>query len=293
MRGRVDGAIPSICIDAAAGATPPFRRGAAQRKFVAVTAKSPTAAAMPALRTFLIRNGLYRPARAVRRAFRPRARRADEVVAEFYRALIPAGALAFDIGASVGQVSEALLRAGARVVAVEPQPDTLAELRARCGGHPRLTVLPAAVGAAPGVATLYLRPHHAASSLRRDWLRPVVGELDVPMVTLAALIERYGAPAYCKVDVEGAEEEVFSTLASPLPLVSFEYHRSRLELAAACLRRVAGDGAEINVTHAGPPRFAYEEWIPADTFLRRIRRELGDPAAPRWGDIWVRTRASP
>ncbi|HEX6747221.1 MAG TPA: FkbM family methyltransferase [Longimicrobium sp.] len=247
---------------------------------------------MPALRTFLIRSGLFRPARAVRRALRADARRMEDAAAAFYRALLPEGALVFDIGASVGHMSEALLRAGVRVVAVEPQPECVAELRARCGGRPGFTLLPAAVGAAPGVATLYLRPHHAASSLRRDWLGEVVGTLDVPVVTLAALVERYGAPAYCKVDVEGAEEEVFSTLPGPLPLVSFEYHRSRLDQAAACLRRVASADAEVNLTHAGPPHFSLAEWVPADDFLRRIDRELGDRAAPGWGDIWVRTRAA-
>ena len=251
-------------------------------------------ASMSALRNLLIGTGLYRPARAVRRLFQPAsARRRARAVADFYRALVPPDALVFDLGANVGQVSEALLRAGARVVAVEPQPECLAELRARCGLSPRLVVLPAVVTGAPGVATLHLRGHHAASSLRRDWLGDAVGTLDVPAVTLAALIERYGPPAYCKADVEGAEEEVFSTLPHPLPLVSFEYHRGWLDRAAACLRMLAaGHDAEVNLTHAWPPRFALDAWIPADEFIDTVADRLGGPGAPAWGDLWVRTRSA-
>ncbi|HYH81442.1 MAG TPA: FkbM family methyltransferase [Longimicrobium sp.] len=246
---------------------------------------------MRSLKSLLMGTPLYRPARALRRLLRGAEgwRREGETVA-FYRALVPAGALAFDIGANVGEVAEALRRAGARVVAVEPQPECLAELRARCGGR-GLVAIPGVVGRAEGTATLYLRPHHAASSLRRDWLGETVGTLEVPMHTLAGLIDRFGVPAYCKVDVEGAEEDVFSTLPHPLPLVSFEYHRSGLDRAAACLERLTrGADAEVNLTHTGPLRFSLAEWVPAAEFRRTLESRLGGPDAPSYGDIWVRTR---
>src|SRR5215218_7260879 len=226
---------------------------------------------MPRLRDFLIRSGLYPRARAVRRRFLGRRDRAREAeVLAFYRAAVPPGALVFDLGANVGDVSEPLLRVGARVVAVEPQPECLAELRARCGAYPGFVSLPAVVGRAGGVATLYLHRHHGASSLRQDWFGAPVGTLDVPMVTLAALIERYGVPAYCKVDVEGSEVDVFSTLPHPLPLVSFEYVDSGLERVAACLALLSpgGGGAEANIALSGPPRFALPEWVPADELQR-------------------------
>lgn len=256
---------------------------------------------MPSLKTLLIGTPLYRPARAVRRLFRSReGRRRERDTVAFYRALLPRGGRVFDVGANIGDVAEALQRAGMRVVAVEPQPECLAELRARCGGRGEFVAVPGVVGRATGTATLYLRPHHAASSLRGDWLGDTVGTLEVPMTTLAELIERFGVPAYCKVDVEGAEEDVFSTLPHPLPLVSFEYHRSGLERAAACLEMLARDAvAEVNLTHAGPLRFALPEWIPADEFRAGMMERLGHPSAPSYGDIWVRTgnagsgRASP
>lgn len=256
---------------------------------------SPSPDRMSRLRSLLIRGGLYRPVRAVRRIFRSaESRRREAETVAFYRALLPPGALAFDLGANVGEVSEALLRAGARVVAVEPQPQCLRELRARCGGFRGFTVVPGVVGRAAGRGTLYLRPHHAASSLRADWLGETVGTLDVPMTTLAALIGRFGVPAYCKVDVEGAEEDVFSTLPHPLPLVSFEYHRSMLDRVDACLALLArGAEAEVNLTHTGPLRFTLDGWVPADEFRRTLHARWGGGEAPSYGDVWVRVASAP
>lgn len=247
---------------------------------------------MPRLRDLLIRTGLYPRARAVRRLFLSRRDRArEEEVLAFYRAVVPPGALVFDLGANVGDVSEPLLRVGARVVAVEPQPECLAELRARCGAHPGFVALPAVVGRAAGVATLHLRPHHGASSLRADWMGEAVGTLDVPMLTLAGLIARYGTPAYCKVDVEGSEEDVFATLPHPLPLVSFEYVDFALERAAACLEMLARGGeVETNLALTAPPRFVLPAWLPPGELLRRLPGMIADGTARSWGDIWVRTK---
>jgi FkbM family methyltransferase len=247
---------------------------------------------MPRLRDLLIGTGLYPRARAVRRLFlsqRDRAREAE--VLAFYRAVVAPGALVFDLGANVGDVSEPLLRAGARVVAVEPQPECLAELRARCGAYPGFVALPAVVGRAPGVATLHLRPHHGASSLRADWMGDVIGTLDVPMLTLAGLIARYGVPAYCKVDVEGSEEDVFATLPHPLPLVSFEYVDFALDRAAACLELLARDDeVETNLALTAPPRFVLPGWLPPDELLCRLPELIRQGTARTWGDIWVRPR---
>src|SRR3954471_3726902 len=126
---------------------------------------------MSRLRDLVIRSGLFPHARAVRRLFLGRAVRARErEEVDFYRSMLAPGALAFDLGANVGEVTERLLKAGARVVSVEPQAECVAELRARCGRQPGLVAaVTAAVGRAPGTATLHLHHVRASSSLRADW----------------------------------------------------------------------------------------------------------------------------
>lgn len=245
---------------------------------------------MAAARDLLIDPAASRASVAVPRLFRAGAAwEEDAGEVAFYRALVPAGALAFDIGANVGDVSGPLLRAGARVVAVEPQPQCVERLRTRCGRHPGLSVVQAVVGRAAGTATLHLRPNHPSSSLRADWRGETIGTLQSPMVTLAELIGRHGTPAYCKVDVEGVEEAVFSTLPRPLPLVSFEYVAEELGRVEECLRLVAPDGrAEVNLTHPGPLRFVLPRWIPLADFRRTLADRLAAPDVPGWGDVWVR-----
>ncbi len=63
-----------------------------------------------------IATGLYRPVRALHTRFHaaPRERHRDDVA--FYRRWIPAGALCFDVGANIGDKSDAMLAAGLRVV---------------------------------------------------------------------------------------------------------------------------------------------------------------------------------
>ena len=46
--------------------------------------------------------------------------------------------------------------------------------------------------------------------------------MKVPTRTLADLVEAFGMPALIKIDVEGAEREVLSTLPTPVPLLTFE-----------------------------------------------------------------------
>ena len=64
-------------------------------------------------------------------AKRRRARR-------FYGALVRPGDLCFDIGAHLGDRTAHFLTLGARVVAVEPQPQLMALLRRRFGRNPHL-----------------------------------------------------------------------------------------------------------------------------------------------------------
>ena len=58
----------------------------------------------------------------------------------FYRQFLSPGDLAFDIGSHVGNRIRTFRRLGARIVAVEPQPDFVALLRLLYGRDPGVTL---------------------------------------------------------------------------------------------------------------------------------------------------------
>src|SRR5437762_7152286 len=129
-----------------------------------------------------------------------RQRRMRRLYGEF----LGPGDLAFDIGAHVGSRVRAWRRLGARVIAVEPQPDCLTVLRLLYRRDPAVTIIPSAVGARLGRAQLALSSATpTVSSLSPQWRDAVAAErsfarvrwdrnVDVEVTTLDQLIATHG-----------------------------------------------------------------------------------------------------
>ena len=77
-------------------------------------------------------------------------------LARFYRQFVGPGTLCFDVGAHLGNRSRCWLNLGARVVAVEPQPDFAQMLAWWCRSRPGFTLVEAALAAAPGTIDLFV-----------------------------------------------------------------------------------------------------------------------------------------
>jgi FkbM family methyltransferase len=233
---------------------------------------------------------LYRQARWVSRRIHPREGRELRADAEFYRTLFSPGSLCFDVGANVGEKSEAMLEAGARVVAFEPNPLVLSELRARCEQHRNWTLVDAALGNTPSISTLYARRGLVNSGLGQGG--DVIGAFNVPVLTLDLAIQRFGEPTFCKIDVEGWELEVLQGLTRSVPLLSFEFQLGDrgIRKTLGCLEMLAGFGpALINVTPAETPRFHFREWIPLTEFLDWFPGDLATSLpGDLYGDIFVK-----
>lgn len=131
-----------------------------------------------------------------------------------YDALIrhprPAPALIVDLGANIGLVDRWLLNRypNARVVAVEPQPGNATTLRANVEGLP-VEVVEAAIGATCRTVRLHTSSgEHGFTMVGQA----VAGAetFEVPVVTMASIIGSSEPIGLLKVDIEGAEEELFS-----------------------------------------------------------------------------------
>ena len=71
----------------------------------------------------------------------------------FYSQFVPRGSLCFDVGAHVGNRVRCWRKLGARVVAVEPQPDFARLLRLLYGRDRGVELVTAALGRSAGTAT--------------------------------------------------------------------------------------------------------------------------------------------
>ena len=217
-------------------------------------------------------------------------------LARFYAAMIGPGDLAFDVGAHAGNRTRAMLRAGARVVAVEPQAAFQA-LLAR--DLPKgATLVRAAAGAAPGEARLAVsRLHPTLASLARghpdrmaeargfEHVRWDAAET-VPVTTLDALIDAHGLPRFVKIDVEGYEAEVLRGLSRPVRWIAFEYLPAARDVTTACLDQIEALGPyRYNLVTGEGRGFALPDW----TDVGGLRAALAARAADgRSGDVYAR-----
>jgi FkbM family methyltransferase len=216
-----------------------------------------------ALKQFLHRTNLYPRVRHYYRLLNRSTRRERRVARTFFAQLVDPGNLCFDIGANVGQTTEALTAIGARVVAVEPNPLCRPVLSWQFGRNPNVTVVEKAVGATPGTATLHFEGTASTASLRTDWPFANRSSRTVELTTLDLMIAEFGRPRLCKVDVEGFENEVFKGLSQPIPIVYFELHHNELERAREVLAKLSsvGEIEAVNVTNLENDGWLFERWL--------------------------------
>jgi len=215
-----------------------------------------------------------------------------------YAPFVPPGSLTFDIGAHAGNRVRALADLGCRVVAVEPQPAFAELLRAAFRRTPSVTIVEAAVSDEVGRRTLLISDRtptvttidegwRAARARDADfagveWNRTV----DVDTLTLDALIERFGTPAFVKIDVEGSEPAVLRGLTQPIPALSFEYLPQALgEVERSVARLEALSPYEYNWSLGETGVLASKTWLSARAVLEALRTPL---AQQRPGDVYAR-----
>ncbi len=249
----------------------------------------------------ILRNtGLYVYLKYVRKKYFPSdvQKQEDRLIDEkltFYKQFLSPGDLCFDVGANIGNRTEIFLMLEAKVVAVEPQSECAKMLKLRFGK--KINLINMALGEKETNASMYISDTSEISSLSKDWIDSVSKSRfkdsqwnkkeTVKITTLTNLIALIGVPKFCKIDVEGYEEEVLKGLSRPIEYISFEYTiPERLSNFSKCLAQLSRIGEfDCNYTVGEKMKLESETWISKGDLLKKIT-EISSELL--FGDIYVR-----
>ncbi len=151
-----------------------------------------------------------------------------------------------------------------------------------------------------GERQLFVPAAHTIASTNPEWIEAVQASerfgsqewsavTRVRSITLDQAVGRFGVPAFCKIDVEGAEHEVLQGLSSPVPLIAFEhtpeYPRSTIG-SIACLSALGP--YEWNYSQGESAKLLAGEWLSQS----ELEATLTQLPLSGFGDVYARLQGS-
>jgi FkbM family methyltransferase len=213
----------------------------------------------------------------------------------FYRQFVGPSGLFFDIGANVGARTKLFTRLNLKVVSVEPQSQCVAVLRQKFSGNPNVIIEHCGVGSEAGSLELNICSKSTVlSSFSTKWQSGRFKDFvfdqkeTVKIIKFDTLIEKYGLPDFCKIDVEGYELEVLSGLSHKVPCLNFEFVSEFIADTEKIMTRLCDLGfTQFNFTEGEKLNFASKEWLSATELLRQIKSKI-TKNSDLWGDVYAR-----
>jgi FkbM family methyltransferase len=214
----------------------------------------------------------------------------------FYASFVRRGDLVFDVGAHIGRHSEIFSDLGARVVAIEPNPSCCEQL-ARLAKVRDIRVEQCAAGDGPGRLQLRICQDSVISTVVDAWYEgarnsPIhqdaqwLKSVEVDVVMIDQLAERYGIPAFVKIDAEGYDDHVLQGMSFRPRGLSFEYNRLLPGAAQRCFASPAlSDGYEFNFSRGLDLKYVSESWLTGREMGNRLSVFVGDE---EYGDVFAR-----
>lgn len=216
----------------------------------------------------------------------------------FYRKLIGIDSkVIFDIGANVGIRTSVFSDLAEKVVAIEPNKDLATILKSKFKGA-NVEIIEKACASDSAVYEFYIGANHLISTLSqefiqhkedsneiRKWSKPV----KVNSISLNELVEIYGTPDFCKIDVEGFEKEVLKGLNRKLGIISFEFNYPSFEKDTLwCIDKLHELGyTSFNFSLGESLIFHFTDWVTVEQ-IKDFFDLKAFPFTNVYGDIYAK-----
>jgi FkbM family methyltransferase len=205
--------------------------------------------------------------------------------------------LVFDVGSNVGTTVEFFSQKANKVIGFEPNPRLVEILREKFNNR---NVIIDSRGLSNEIGEKKFRIANAdtISTFSEDWVnnsRFTGGYswnegIIVDTTTLDSVIEQYGTPDYIKIDVEGYEFEVLTSLTKVLEntIISFEWAEEQKNKIEQTIKYLFNLGYEkFSYTEADKILMDVEiDWRTIDKL--NLIENLDDQRKDKWGMIYVK-----
>ena len=214
------------------------------------------------------------------------------MVIDLIRNFVEAGQIIFDVGANIGQKADFFIGIGAKVVCFEPQPNCVEVLHQKYGHNPQVTIVNKGLAEHPGEMQLSISSDlNVLSTFSDKWKTGRFAgvnwdqEVTVEISTLDEMIQLFGCPQFCKIDVEGLEYLVLKGLSQPIPCLSFEFTIEFIDDAKKSIAHLETLGYQkFNLAKGEDSHLALAEWVSSDRLFESISSSNEHQL---WGDIYA------
>jgi len=215
------------------------------------------------------------------------------MVIDLIRNFVEAGQIIFDVGANIGQKADFFIGIGAQVICFEPQPNCVEVLNQKYGNNPQVTIINKGLAEHPGEMQLSISSDlNVLSTFSEKWKTGRFAgvnwdrEITVEISTLDEMIQLFGCPQFCKIDVEGLEYLVLKGLSQPIPCLSFEFTIEFIDDAKKSIAHLETLGYKLfNLAKGEDSHLALGEWVSSPRLFESI---LSSNEHQLWGDIYAK-----
>lgn len=205
--------------------------------------------------------------------------------------------LCFDVGANVGIKTEKFLSHGASVVCIEPQLFCCSILETKFSTNDKVKIVRTALGSLTGTSSMFISNEHTLSTMSSDFMFETTKqrfkntvwqkEETVDVSTLDNMINLFGVPKYCKIDVEGYEVEILKGLSNKIKYISIEFVPELKEKTLECIELINKLGDyEYNYIDGESEEFVFNEWIDSETIGNYLK--ANNDYQNSFGDLYAK-----